>query len=217
MTSACCRPCLWARASSASRTRGRQAALSPRCSGRQKIQNHHRGAVPHHLRGLHQPPASRPVRPVLHHDLRLGRRALRGCQTVRGQTGAFFCEGYGLSETAPILTVNPPPRSSAASGRWGYPLPGNRHQDRGHRNRAHGNAPGRRRRIAGSGPQIMQGYWNGAKTNEAAFREINGPRYLLTGDTRPHRRGGVMSSSPPAKRSWCWSADSTSIRARSGR
>ena len=36
--------------------------------------------------------------------------------------------------------------------------------------------------IAISGPQVMKGYLNRPEENEAVFREINGRRYLLTGD-----------------------------------
>jgi long-chain acyl-CoA synthetase len=36
--------------------------------------------------------------------------------------------------------------------------------------------------IAASGPPIMLGYWNKPEANKASFREINGQRYLLTGD-----------------------------------
>ena len=36
--------------------------------------------------------------------------------------------------------------------------------------------------IAAAGPQIMLGYWNRPRENEAAFREIDGKRFFLTGD-----------------------------------
>ena len=36
--------------------------------------------------------------------------------------------------------------------------------------------------IAASGPQVMLGYWNKPEANEEVFREIDGKRFLLTGD-----------------------------------
>ena len=36
--------------------------------------------------------------------------------------------------------------------------------------------------MAISGPQVMQGYWNRPEENKAAFRQINGRRFFLSGD-----------------------------------
>lgn len=98
------------------------------------------------------------------------------------KTGAVIFEGYGLTETSPVLTINPTNLDQRKMGSVGLPLPntdikivdietGLKEMPRGEDGE-----------IAASGPQIMQGYWQKPEANDAVFREIEGRRYFLTGD-----------------------------------
>ncbi|MBD0222923.1 AMP-binding protein, partial [Acinetobacter baumannii] len=72
-------------------------------------------------------------------------------------TGRIIREGYGLSETSPVATFNPP-ISNTFSGTIGIPVPSTDIailDDEGHQL-----APGETGEIATRGPQVMKGYWN---------------------------------------------------------
>lgn len=78
------------------------------------------------------------------------------CQAYR-QAGLPLAQGYGLTETAPVLTVNRPERVKVES--VGQPLPGVEI-----RIAADGE-------ILARGPNIMKGYWNQPAATEAVLRE----------------------------------------------
>lgn len=91
-------------------------------------------------------------------------------------TGHHIKEGYGLSETSPILCLNPID-GEAFSGACGLPLPSTEIlllDDEG-RPVAEGEAG----EICARGPQVMWGYWNNETANAAAFTD-NG--FFRTGD-----------------------------------
>jgi long-chain acyl-CoA synthetase len=104
------------------------------------------------------------------------------CRQFEEKTGSVIFEGYGLSETAPIASVNPTNTKNRKIGSIGFPLPGTDIKvvdiDTGLKELPQGEDG----EIAISGPQVMQGYWNKPKENDAVFREIDGKRYFLTGD-----------------------------------
>jgi fatty-acyl-CoA synthase len=93
--------------------------------------------------------------------------------------GITYCEGYGLSETCAATHINPPNR--AKSQCLGVPiydvdsrvvdpvtlveLP-----------------PGEVGEIVTHGPQLMQGYWNKPEQTAEVLVEIDGKRFLRTGD-----------------------------------
>lgn len=99
-----------------------------------------------------------------------------------GKTGAVLYEGYGMTEATAGLICNPTNRQNRKLGTLGLPLPGTDilvvDLDTGLRELP----PGEDGELAASGAQIMAGYWNRSEENAAVFREINGKRYLLTGD-----------------------------------
>ena len=91
-------------------------------------------------------------------------------------TGNFIREGYGLSETSPVLTLNPE-NIADFSGTTGLPLPGTDIKllaDDGSEA-----APGEPGEVCAKGPQVMRGYWNQPQANAAAFTADG---YFRTGD-----------------------------------
>jgi long-chain acyl-CoA synthetase len=104
------------------------------------------------------------------------------CKQFEAKTGAVIFEGYGLSETSPVVTSNPTSKEARKIGSIGFPMPGTDVKivdlDTGKNELPKGEDG----ELAVSGPQVMQGYWNRPDENQAVFREIDGRRYFLTGD-----------------------------------
>ena len=104
------------------------------------------------------------------------------CRQFEEKTGSVIFEGYGLSETAPIATVNPTNQEQRKIGTIGFPIPGTDIKildiDSGTAELPQGEDG----EIGICGPQVMQGYWNRPDENEKVFREVGGNRYFLTGD-----------------------------------
>jgi len=91
-------------------------------------------------------------------------------------TGRPLIEGYGLSETSPVVAVNPT-NSSAYSGSIGLPVPST---DVAVLDEAgQPVAVGERGELAVRGPQVMAGYWRKPDETRAA---ITADGYFLTGD-----------------------------------
>jgi long-chain acyl-CoA synthetase len=90
--------------------------------------------------------------------------------------GCSLVEGYGLSETSPVVTCNLP--EIEREGSIGLPLPGTeisiRSLDDPHREMPRGE-PGE---ICIAGPQVMTGYWNRPQETEGSFVG----RFFRTGD-----------------------------------
>jgi len=91
-------------------------------------------------------------------------------------TGGHIREGYGLSETSPILTFNPP-KSSEFRSSIGIPIPMTEISIRDD----DGNEvpQGENGEICARGPQIMKGYW---KREEATAEVMTQDGYFRTGD-----------------------------------
>jgi long-chain acyl-CoA synthetase len=91
-------------------------------------------------------------------------------------TGKDILEGYGLSETSPILTLNPA-TSGGFSATVGLPFPSTdiKLLDANDREAAIGE-PGE---VCAKGPQVMQGYWQNPRANADAFTADG---YFRTGD-----------------------------------
>jgi long-chain acyl-CoA synthetase len=98
------------------------------------------------------------------------------------KTGAVIFEGYGLTETSPVVTINPTNLEQRKIGSVGLPFLNTDVKivdlDKGLKEVPYGEDG----EIALSGPQIMLGYWNKPEANQAAFREIEGKRFFLSGD-----------------------------------
>lgn len=98
------------------------------------------------------------------------------------KTGSIIFEGYGLTETSPVIAANPTNQEQRKVGSVGFPLPGVDikivDMDTGLKELPRGEDG----EIAVNGPPVMSGYWNKPDANEAIFRFLSGKRYLLTGD-----------------------------------
>ena len=81
-------------------------------------------------------------------------------------TGVSLVEGYGLSETSPVLSVNPLD-GREKQGTIGLPMPNTEmavFDEEGNK------VPtGERGEICAKGPQVMAGYWNRPEDSERAF------------------------------------------------
>lgn len=91
-------------------------------------------------------------------------------------TGKLILEGYGLSETSPVLSLNPP-FTEEFSATTGLPLPSTDIKliDAEGREVALGESG----EICAKGPQVMSGYWEQPEANAAAFTADG---YFRTGD-----------------------------------
>ena len=91
-------------------------------------------------------------------------------------TGRLIVEGYGLSETSPVLTVNPLDQRELRPG-IGLPLPSTEisiRDDAGEPVK-----PGVAGELCARGPQVMRGYWNRPEESAAAFTSDG---FFRTGD-----------------------------------
>ena len=92
-------------------------------------------------------------------------------------TGCVVVEGYGLSESSPVLTCNPT-IGVKKTGSIGIPFPGVDIEIRDLDDPKKTLAQGERGEVVARGPQIMAGYWN--KPDDTAETIIDG--WLRTGD-----------------------------------
>ncbi len=92
-------------------------------------------------------------------------------------TGCWLMEGYGLSETSPVVSFTPPGRTYK-EGSIGLPLTGTIVEIRAVDDPSRVLPQGERGEICIRGPQVMRGYWN--RPDETAHVMIDGA--LRTGD-----------------------------------
>ncbi len=98
---------------------------------------------------------------------------------LRNDVGLDFIEGYGMTETMAATHLNPPQRPKAqclgmplfdVDSRIVDPVTG-------------AELPaGESGEVVVHGPQVMLGYWNDPDADETAFVQIDGKRFLRTGD-----------------------------------
>lgn len=91
-------------------------------------------------------------------------------------TGCHLLQGYGLSETSPLLTVNPH-NSSAFDGTIGLPVPSTEISLRDEEGKeVPVGTPGE---LCARGPQVMRGYWGREDQTRRVFTEDG---FFKTGD-----------------------------------
>ncbi|MGE3163145.1 MAG: AMP-binding protein, partial [Burkholderiales bacterium] len=91
-------------------------------------------------------------------------------------TGKVILEGYGLTETSPVATMNPPSLTEF-NGSIGLPIPSTDIAIRDDENKDV--ALGQPGEICIKGPQVMKGYW---QRPEETAKAIDAGGYLHTGD-----------------------------------
>jgi long-chain acyl-CoA synthetase len=96
--------------------------------------------------------------------------------------GLTILEGYGLTETAPVCTLNPP--EDIRVGTMGPALP-----EIDYRLDESVVGPEQREGVDGTvgellvrGPNVFDGYWNAPEKTAAAFADIEGEEWFRTGD-----------------------------------
>jgi long-chain acyl-CoA synthetase len=104
------------------------------------------------------------------------------CRQFEDNTGAVVFEGWGLTETAPVASANPPDTAHRKIGSVGLPMPSTDIKIVDYETGLRELPSEEDGEMAISGPRVMQGYWNRADGNKAAFREIKGHRFFLSGD-----------------------------------
>ena len=100
-------------------------------------------------------------------------------QRLHDEFGLTFAEGYGLTETAAPSHANPPERAKLQCLGIPYFSTDARVVDPiGFEELP----PGQDGEIVVHGPQVFKGYWRHPEATAAAFVEIEGKRFLRTGD-----------------------------------
>lgn len=97
---------------------------------------------------------------------------------VFSAAGIIITEGYGLTETSPVLTLNDYYSGNNKIGTVGVPLDMCDiviDRSEGDYNEGEGE-------ILGAGPNIMLGYYKQPEQTAAVFKELNGKTYFRTGD-----------------------------------
>lgn len=94
-----------------------------------------------------------------------------------GVTGAKVVEGYGLTESAGVVSCNPY-EGINKSGTIGQPIPGTRVKLLDRENPTRDAPDGEPGEIAFAGPQVMKGYWGRPEADAEVFED----GWLRTGD-----------------------------------
>ena len=92
-------------------------------------------------------------------------------------TGCTLVEGYGLTESSPVVSCNPIWADNKEAS-IGIPLPGTSIEIRDLNNPAHPVALGEKGEMVVRGPQVMKGYWN----REDETLDVLEGNWLRTGD-----------------------------------
>lgn len=98
-------------------------------------------------------------------------------------TGGYLVEGYGLSETSPVLMANPVSTGRKA-GTVGLPMPSTEVRVVDPENPTKDVATGEPGELIVRGPQVMSGYWKKPKETAEVFVEADdgGKPWFRTGD-----------------------------------
>lgn len=100
-------------------------------------------------------------------------------------TGCEICEGFGMTETSPVVTFNPP--SAIQLGTIGLPIPSTLVQTLDEEgNETPLGEPGE---LCVKGPQVMRGYWQRPEDTQKSFTEDG---YLRTGDIALIQQDGYI-------------------------
>ncbi len=113
-------------------------------------------------------------------------------EKFEAETGVRVVEGYGLTESSGVVSVNPY-EGTRKSGTIGQVVPGTRVRFVDKEDATQPAAEGEPGELVINGPQIMQGYWNRPEEAASAFVEIDGEKWLRTGDIAIRDEDGFIS------------------------
>jgi long-chain acyl-CoA synthetase len=102
-------------------------------------------------------------------------------QRFEAVTGVKLIEGYGLTETAGVVSTNPY-EGDDRPGTIGHPLPATQIRLLDKEAPERDAPPGEPGELAILGPQVMQGYWNRPDAEATTFAMRGVDRWLRTGD-----------------------------------
>ncbi len=91
-----------------------------------------------------------------------------------------FCEVYGMTETSPVITLNP--ASHFKEAHVGIPLPGTDVRIVDAEDGETLMPLGEPGEIIAAGPQVMQGYLEMPEATQKSLREVDGKIWMYTGD-----------------------------------
>lgn len=116
---------------------------------------------------------------------------------LKDLTGLDYIEGYGLSETAAPVMINPPSRPKRAC--LGIPL---MEVDARIVDPETGTelGPNERGEIVVNAPQVFSGYWQRPEATEEAFLTLDGRRFFRTGDLGHRDEDGYFHMTDRLKR-----------------
>ena len=107
-------------------------------------------------------------------------------------TGGIVVEGYGLSETSPVLIANPVSKDRLI-GSIGIPLPNTEVRIVDPENPNTERATGEAGELIVRGPQVFQGYWRKPDATRAVFvPDADGTNWFRTGDIATIDADGVI-------------------------
>lgn len=102
-----------------------------------------------------------------------------------------LCEVYGMTESSPLLTMNPPGRTKV--GTVGVPVPGTDIKIVDVETGTIEMPVGEPGEIIARGPQIMKGYLDLPEATKGTLREFNGKTWLYTGDVGKFDEQGYIT------------------------
>ena len=119
----------------------------------------------------------------------LSAESFRGLEGVVGEGKVI--EIYGLTETSPILTINPL-AGPKKLGSIGLPMPATRIKLADLETGTTEVGVGEEGEIIAQGPQVMRGYHNKPEETAHALREFQGQRWFFTGDVAKMDEDGYV-------------------------
>ena len=112
-------------------------------------------------------------------------------ERFEAETGVRVVEGYGLTESSGVVSANPYD-GVRKSGTIGQVVPGTHVRFVDKEDATKPAAAGEPGELVIYGPQVMQGYWNRPEEAATAFVELDGDRWLRTGDIAVQDEDGFI-------------------------
>ncbi len=118
-------------------------------------------------------------------------------RTLEQRLGLSFVESYGMTETCGASHINPPQAARRQCAGLPHINCDSRVIDPQTGAELGANQSGE---IVSSGPTVMQGYWNKPEATAQTFIEIDGQRFMRTGDIGHHDEDGYFYVTDRLKR-----------------